>query len=53
MFVRDASEFAIGAFLEQDVVRGGVRRSVAFHSHALSPAERTYPVYEKSCYLWL
>jgi hypothetical protein len=46
VLVTDASEFAIGACLEC-VVSDGVRRPVAFLSHALSPAERKYPVYEK------
>jgi hypothetical protein len=47
VLVTDASEFAIGACLEQCVVSDGVRHPVAFLSHALSPAERKYPVYEK------
>jgi hypothetical protein len=49
VLVTDASEFAIGACLEQCVVSGGVRRPVAFLSHALSPTERKYPVYSKNC----
>jgi hypothetical protein len=45
--VTDASEFAIGACLEHCAVSDGVHRPVAFLSHALSPAERKYPVYER------
>jgi hypothetical protein len=45
--VTDTSEFAIGACLEQCAVSDSVHRPVAFLSHALSPAERKYPVYER------
>jgi hypothetical protein len=47
VLVTDASEFAFGACLEQCAVSDGVRRPVASLSHALSPAERKYPVYER------
>jgi hypothetical protein len=41
--VADASEFALGACLEQNVVSSGIRRPIAFPSHALTDAEDKYP----------
>lgn len=41
----DASEFAIGAVLQQETPSG--LKPVAFESRKLTPAERNYPVHEK------
>jgi hypothetical protein len=42
----DASDFAVGASLEQTDTQGQ-RRPVAFFSHSLNPAERNYETYER------
>jgi hypothetical protein len=41
----DASDFAVGAVLQQDQGRG--LQPIAYLSHKLTPAERKYPVHEK------
>ena len=46
VLVTDASDFAVGASLEQ-ADETGHRRPVAFFSHSLSPAERNYETYER------
>jgi hypothetical protein len=45
--VTDASDFAVGATLEQECRREGMRRPVAFFSHSMTLAERRYPVHER------
>ena len=44
--VTDASDFAVGASLEQDDA-GGQRHPVAFFSHAMTKEERKYPTHER------
>jgi hypothetical protein len=44
--VTDASDFAVGASLEQSDDHGQ-RRPVAFFSHSLYPAQRSYQTYER------
>jgi hypothetical protein len=46
--ITDASDFAVGASLEQEEGgEGSCRRPVAFFSHSLSEAERKYPTHER------
>jgi hypothetical protein len=45
--ITDASDYAVGASLEQVHGEKGERRPVAFFSHTLSLAERKYPVHER------
>ena len=45
--VSDASDFGIGASLEQESDTDGRRRPVAFFSHKLNNSERKYPVHER------
>lgn len=45
--VTDASDFAVGASLEQVHGGGEERRPVAFFSHSMNPAERKYPTHER------
>jgi hypothetical protein len=47
LVITDASDYAVGASLEQVSGVGGERRPVAFFSHTLSPAEQKYPVHER------
>ena len=46
VIVSDASDFAVGASLEQ-TGDDGRRRPVSFFSHKLNTAERNYPVHER------
>lgn len=46
--VTDASDFAVGASLEQETDDG--RKPVAFFSHRLSDQERKYPVHERELF---
>jgi transposase InsO family protein len=45
--VTDASDFAVGASLEQEVGGEGKRRPIAFFSHSMNAAERKYPTHER------
>jgi hypothetical protein len=45
--VTDASDFAVGASLEQECGGEGKRRPVALFSHSMNDAERRYPVHER------
>ena len=48
LVVTDASDFAVGASLEQEEGgEGSRRRPVAFFSHSLNPAERKHPTHER------
>ena len=46
MIVSDASDFAVGALLEQ-TGDDGYRRPVSFYSHKLNKVECKYPVHER------
>jgi hypothetical protein len=45
--ITDASDYAVGASLEQECGGEGKRRPVAFFSHTMNSAERKYPVHER------
>lgn len=46
--VTDASDFAVGASLEQEAGgEGSARRPISFFSHSMNVAERRYPTHER------